>query len=272
MSKQKADLEDGYTRIANSLLEALYKTPILSRESRVLLFIIRQTYGFGHKSRELSNGFIAAGTGIDIKSVSKIVKGLVSANVIEKEQAQGRKPQIMGINTQIQKWTTIPKSDGNTTVKSTVHKSDGNTILKSDGNTTVKSDGNTTVKSDPQIKKDINKDIKECGGTSSPGTHFAVFGRLADEWKYSHANIDRIPKRLRAEIEDIGYTRMTDARLRYEDDFENRTTKNNQALSFRTWAEGAYKDYLAETDRNGFWRALDGKLYKHTNGKDVLVE
>ena len=265
MSKQKADLEDGYTRIANSLLEALYKTPILSRESRVLLFIIRQTYGFGHKSRELSNGFIAAGTGIDIKSVSKIVKGLVSANIIEKEQAQGRKPQIMGINTQIQKWTTIPKSDGNTTVKSTVHKSDGNTIPKSDGN--------TTVKSDPQIKKDINKDIKkECGGTSSPGTHFAVFGRLADEWKYSHANIDRIPKRLRAEIEDIGYPRMTDARLRYEDDFENRTTKNNQSLSFRTWAEGAYKDYLAETDRNGFWRALDGKLYKHTNGKDVLVE
>ena len=257
MSKQKADLEDGYTRIANSLLEALYKTPILSRESRVLLFIIRQTYGFGHKSRELSNGFIAAGTGIDAKHISEIIKGLVSANVLTKEQAQGRKPQIIGVNTQLKKWTTIPKSS----------------VPKFRDNTIPKFRDNTIPKNGDEIKKDINKDIKkECGGTSSPGTHFAVFGRLADEWKYSHANIDRIPKRLRAEIEGIGYTRMTDARLRYEDDFENRTTKNNQALSFRTWAEGAYKDYLAETDRNGFWRALDGKLYKHTNGKDVLVE
>jgi phage replication O-like protein O len=254
MSKQKADLDDGYTRIANSLLEALYKTPILSRESRVLLFIIRQTYGFGHKSRELSNGFIAAGTGIDIKSVSKIVKGLVSANVIEKEQAQGRKPQIMGINTQIQKWTTIPKSDGNTTVKSTVHKSDGNTIPKSDGN--------TTVKSDPQLKKDINKDIKVCGGTSSPATHFPIFDRLAGEWKYSHANLDRVTKRQRAEVEEIGYPRMNDARLRYEAWFEDLETKNNQYLSARTWFSGAYRDYLPAVDENGIWYNINGQKCK----------
>lgn len=266
MKKTKADLEDGYTRIANSLLEALYKTPILSRESRVLLFIIRQTYGFGHKSRELSNGFIAAGTGIDIKSVSKIVKGLVSANVIEKEQAQGRKPQIMGINTQIQKWATIPKSDGNTTVKSTVHKFDGNT--------TVKFDGNTTVKSDPQKKKDINKDIKESEGGSSaaPAHALEIFERLWDEWAFSKLGKDRVPKRTKAEIENIGYLRMHDAKERYEYEFRTKTTKNNQPLSARTWFAEAYKYYLPTVDENGFWTDSEGNEYKHANGKDVLIE
>lgn len=266
MKKTKADLEDGYTRIANSLLEALYKTPILSRESRVLLFIIRQTYGFGHKSRELSNGFIAAGTGIDIKSVSKIVKGLVSANVIEKEQAQGRKPQIMGINTQIQKWTTIPKSDGNTTVKSTVHKSDGNTIPKFDGN--------TTVKSDPQIKKDINKDIKKecCGSSTAAAQPFEIFERLWNEWEYSRLGKEHISRKQRAEIENIGYLRMSDARWRYELEHRSKTTQNNQPLSARTWFSEAYKYYLPTVDENGFWTDSEGKEYKHINGKDVLIE
>lgn len=257
MSKQKADLKDGYTRIANDLIEALIQMPLTMRELKVLLFIIRHTYGYHHKEHSLSHRFIAAGTGIDSKKIAVVLGDLEKKKVILRKKSHGSIPQIISINTHIGDWLLSPESG---------YPKKGDILSPKSGEYLIPQKGDKN-------NIDINKDIKkECGGTSSPGTHFAVFGRLADEWKYSHANIDRIPKRLRAEIEDIGYTRMTDARLRYEDDFENRTTKNNQALSFRTWAEGAYKDYLAETDRNGFWRALDGKLYKHINGKDVLVE
>lgn len=257
MSKQKADLEDGYTRIANDLIDALIQKPLTLRELKVLLFIIRHTYGYHHKEHSLSHRFIAEGTGIDSKKVAVVLGDLEKKKVILRKKSHGSIPQIISINTHIGDWLLSPKSG---------YPKKGDILSPKSGEYLIPQKGDKN-------NIDINIDLKkECGGTSSPGTHFAVFGRLADEWKYSHANIDRIPKRLRAEIEDIGYTRMTDARLRYEDDFENRTTKNNQALSFRTWAEGAYKDYLAETDRNGFWRALDGKLYKHTNGKDVLVE
>ena len=258
MKKTKADLEDGYTRIANSLLEALYKTPILSRESRVLLFIIRQTYGFGHKSRELSNGFIAAGTGIDAKHISEIIKGLVSANVLTKEQAQGRKPQIIGINTQLEKWTTIPKSS----------------VPKNGDNTIPKSRDNTIPKSGDEIKKDINKDIKKecCGSSTAAAQPFEIFERLWNEWEYSRLGKEHISRKQRAEIENIGYLRMSDARWRYELEHRSKTTQNNQPLSARTWFSEAYKYYLPTVDENGFWTDSEGKEYKHTNGKDVLIE
>ena len=268
MSKQKADLEDGYTRIANDLIDALIQKPLTLRELKVLLFIIRHTYGYHHKEHSLSHRFIAEGTGIDSKKVAVVLGDLEKKKVILRKKSHGSIPQIISINTHIGDWLLSPEKGDKKCVLSpkSGYPKKGDILSPKSGEYLIPQKGDKN-------NIDINIDLKkECGGPSSPGTHFAVFGRLADEWKYSHANIDRIPKRLRAEIEDIGYTRMTDARLRYEDDFENRTTKNNQALSFRTWAEGAYKDYLAETDRNGFWRSLDGKLYKHTNGKDVLVE
>lgn len=266
MKKTKADLEDGYTRIANSLLEALYKTPILSRESRVLLFIIRQTYGFGHKSRELSNGFIAAGTGINAKHISEIIKGLVSANVLTKEQAQGRKPQIIGINTQLEKWNTIPKFRDNTIPKFSVPKN-GDSIIPKSGD-------NTIPKSGDEINKDINKDIKESEGGSfaAPAHALEIFERLWNEWEFSKLGKDRVPKRTKTEIENIGYLRMHDAKERYEYEFRTKTTKNNQPLSARTWFSEAYKYYLPTVDENGFWTDSEGKEYKHINGKDVLIE
>jgi phage replication O-like protein O len=258
MSKQKADLEDGYTRIANDLIDALIQKPLTLRELKVLLFIIRHTYGYHHKEHSLSHRFIAVGTGIDPKKVAVVLGELEKKKVILRKKSHGSIPQIVSINTHIGDWLLSPEKGDKESVLSpkSGYPKKGDILSPKLGEYLIPQKGDKN-------NIDINIDLKkECGGTSSPGTHFAVFGRLADEWKYSHANIDRIPKRLRAEIEGIGYTRMTDARLRYEDDFENRTTKNNQALSFRTWAEGAYKDYLAAVDENGIWYNINGQKCK----------
>ena len=39
-------LEDGFTRVANELLEALAKLKLCAYETKVLIFIIRKTYGW----------------------------------------------------------------------------------------------------------------------------------------------------------------------------------------------------------------------------------
>lgn len=55
----KADTDEGYTRIANTLLEAVYRCDLTARQSRVLLAVIRKTYGFNRKMDWLSAPLIA---------------------------------------------------------------------------------------------------------------------------------------------------------------------------------------------------------------------
>ena len=108
MAKKKADIDDGYTRVANSLLQAMYSSPLLSRETRVILFIIYQTFGYGHKERELSNSYIGQGIGVEAKHVSKIVQKLTAEKIIKRQAASGHSPQKLSINTILSDWVTIP--------------------------------------------------------------------------------------------------------------------------------------------------------------------
>lgn len=45
---------DGYTRIANELLDALIRSGLTKRELRVVLVVIRQTYGYNRSSDDIS--------------------------------------------------------------------------------------------------------------------------------------------------------------------------------------------------------------------------
>ncbi|WP_084288457.1 replication protein [Desulfovermiculus halophilus] len=48
--------ENGYTRLANELLEALARTRLAGQEYQAVLAIVRKTYGFGKKSDKISYG------------------------------------------------------------------------------------------------------------------------------------------------------------------------------------------------------------------------
>ena len=51
MNRASPQLEDGYTRIANELIEALMRTNLSAYQSRVLWAIWRKTYGFNKRKR-----------------------------------------------------------------------------------------------------------------------------------------------------------------------------------------------------------------------------
>ena len=57
-------LENGYTRIANELLDAVIKTPFISTHLKIVLVCWRYLYGFNRKQAELSESFISKATGI----------------------------------------------------------------------------------------------------------------------------------------------------------------------------------------------------------------
>lgn len=75
-----------YTKVPNTLLNDICKAELSGRNLRVLLFIVRYTQGFNRNSAKLSATFIANGTGIDERSVKRIVKNLEVLEYIKVEK------------------------------------------------------------------------------------------------------------------------------------------------------------------------------------------
>jgi len=78
----KPQLEDGYTMIANEILETLAKTHIRPDDWRILIFIIRKTYGYHKKVDYISNSQIVKGVHLHKTTVSHSLKRLELANLI----------------------------------------------------------------------------------------------------------------------------------------------------------------------------------------------
>ncbi|EPV6066132.1 replication protein, partial [Escherichia coli] len=62
--RRVADLDDGYTRIANELLEAVMLAGLTQHQLLVFLAVMRKTYGFNKKLDWVSNEQLSELTGI----------------------------------------------------------------------------------------------------------------------------------------------------------------------------------------------------------------
>ncbi len=76
--------ENGFTPIANEILERLVNIDLLGAEFRVLLFIIRKTYGYQKKQDRISFTQFEKGTGISRQTINKTIKNLVAKGLIVK--------------------------------------------------------------------------------------------------------------------------------------------------------------------------------------------
>ena len=74
--------ENGYTPIAHSILEALSKQVISSDEWRILIVIFRKTYGWDKKEDCISLGQFSEATGIKRAHIPRIIRRLLSRNII----------------------------------------------------------------------------------------------------------------------------------------------------------------------------------------------
>lgn len=97
--------ENGYTSIANELLEQLYRRRFSASQLKILLLVIRFTYGFNRKTAALSNTFIAAGTGMHEITVSKEVGTLLRDNVLKlHKKPTFHNSRVIGINKDYESW------------------------------------------------------------------------------------------------------------------------------------------------------------------------
>ncbi len=78
-------LEDGYTRIADEILDALIAYRLPGEQIQCLWFIIRKTYGFNKKWDMISNSQFVKATGMAKQSVNRALKGLIDKKVVNKK-------------------------------------------------------------------------------------------------------------------------------------------------------------------------------------------
>ncbi|MFS1538900.1 MAG: replication protein [Candidatus Phlomobacter fragariae] len=93
-----AEIENGYTRIANELLEAIAGADLTVRQIKILLTIVRKTYGFGKKLDRIINTQIAEITSIHHTHVCKAKNEIISMNILILEKGR------IGINKKIFEW------------------------------------------------------------------------------------------------------------------------------------------------------------------------
>lgn len=78
-------IEEGYTKIANAILEALTRIRIPGESMQILLTVLRKTYGFNKKEDIISLSQFNLYTGIAKTSIIRGIKRLISMNLIYKE-------------------------------------------------------------------------------------------------------------------------------------------------------------------------------------------
>lgn len=76
--------ENGYTAIANEILEKLVNTAILGSEYQIVFFVIRKTYGYQKKEDRISLTQFEKSTGLSRVTVVKALKNLVSRKILVK--------------------------------------------------------------------------------------------------------------------------------------------------------------------------------------------
>ncbi|MBP4004605.1 replication protein [Escherichia coli] len=151
-----ADLDDGFTRIANELLEAVMHAGLSQHQLLVFMAVMRKTYGFNKKSDWVSNEQISELTGILPHKCSAAKSVLVKRGIFIQS---GRN---IGINNVVSEWETLPESGKKNNVypKEVNLPESGKKSLPESGNAYYPNQVNTKDKHTKDNKDNINNPPK----------------------------------------------------------------------------------------------------------------
>ncbi|MEV9316115.1 replication protein [Klebsiella pneumoniae] len=147
-----ADLDDGFTRIANELLEAVMHAGLSQHQLLVFMAVMRKTYGFNKKSDWVSNEQISVLTGILPHKCSAAKSALVKRGILTQT---GR---VIGINKAVSEWSSLPVkgTEKRPYLKKVTLPESGKKSLPESGNAYYPNQVNTKDKHTKDNKDNIN--------------------------------------------------------------------------------------------------------------------
>jgi len=105
--------ENGYTPIANEILDKLAKMPLNGSQRRIIDSVWRYTYGFSRKEHDLSEGFIANYTNLSLRQVKRELLTLIGKRmIIVVSEASRIKSRVLIFNKNYDEWVVTNQSPG----------------------------------------------------------------------------------------------------------------------------------------------------------------
>ena len=101
--------ENGYTAIANELMDALCRTRIAGEERQILDCILRKTYGWNKCEDAISISQFSLMTGIKDTHVIRAINGLLSKKVISVTENGNHKVKVYKFVKDYHLWQPLPK-------------------------------------------------------------------------------------------------------------------------------------------------------------------
>lgn len=102
-------IENGYTKIANELLENLARIRIPGEARQMLDFIFRKTYGYNKKSDGIATSQIMEGTGLGRRGVERSRSILRRMNLISTDKKVGTYYLTYVFNKHYRTWVSTDK-------------------------------------------------------------------------------------------------------------------------------------------------------------------
>ena len=93
------DKDATFTQVPNRILEAMYATEnkITGMQFRVLIYVIREMYGFHEFNKLISVNRMAEKLGKDRRMVYRAIKDLEAMGIIKVSHSTGTKPSLFAI-------------------------------------------------------------------------------------------------------------------------------------------------------------------------------
>ncbi len=149
-------LENGFTRIANEILEALAKVSLNGTQWRILMVVFRHTYGFSRKDHEMSLSFLSDATLCDKRQIQRELKELEARKIITQVIVNGVK-RVISFNKNFDTWIYKAAIGEKVIGESTIGETANATI----GENTKGAIGETTNQEINNINKNIKKEHVE---------------------------------------------------------------------------------------------------------------
>lgn len=103
-------IENGYTKIANEILEALAKQPLNGTQRRILDVVFRYTYGFSRKEHELSLSYISKASNMNKQQVKRELDDLILKSIIHVvSEASFKSSRVIEFNKNYDTWIVDSK-------------------------------------------------------------------------------------------------------------------------------------------------------------------
>ena len=169
-------IENGHTRIANELLDAIVRVGLAGEESKVFWFIVRKTYGYQKTWDEISLSQFCLASGLNKQNTCRALSNLIKKNMIIKSD-KGKITKY-----RIQKDYTIWKPLSKLIMLSNPIKP----VINIDKESVIKSE---THKRNKNTKETITKEIR----TNTLVVSVDEINSIKEKWNTFASEIDLSP-------------------------------------------------------------------------------